>query len=188
MAVPLAAFFAAETLHGSGFLAAFVGGMVFGSAARSLGRGAFEFTEDAGTLLGHLTWIGFGAAAAPVALHCATVPTIAFALLALTVLRMLPVALSLIGSGFRWDTVLFLGWFGPRGLATVVFAAAAHGEEGLPNGEMLFGSAVWTVLLSVVLHGLSASPLAAAYARRCAERPGGENGAVPALPAARRPM
>lgn len=177
-AVPVGAFFAAEAIHGSGFLAAFVAGLTLGSTIRALPRKAFHFNEEAGELLGLVTWIAFGVAAVPYATRCFEPTTILYALLSLTVVRMLPVALALTGSGFRLDTKLFLGWFGPRGLATVVFAIAVLDDEAIAGAERIFGVATWTVLLSVLLHGLTAGALARRFGARCAERPGGESHAA----------
>jgi sodium/hydrogen antiporter len=90
-----------------------------------------------------------------------------FAILALTVMRMVPVAIAMIGTGFRRDTVAIMGWFGPRGLASVVFlvtAIVALEEGGLPL--TLIGAMTWTIGLSVILHGISASPLARWYGDR----------------------
>ena len=95
---------------------------------------------------------------------------IVYAVLSLTVIRMLPVAIALLGLRFQLATVVFMGWFGPRGLASVVFliiGLAGLREAGIDAGP--FAAAVgWTVLLSIVLHGLSAAPLAARYGRRIA--------------------
>lgn len=179
-AVPVIAFFGAEAVHGSGFLAAFVAGLTVGSTTRRTPRHAFELTEDAGETLGVLTWIAFGVAAVPYAVGCFGVGTIVYALLSLTVVRMLPVALSLLGSGLRLDTVLFIGWFGPRGLASVVFAFAVLHDAAVPGAEQIFGIATWTVLLSVLLHGVTAGALARRFGRRCEERDGGERQAVDA--------
>jgi len=169
-AVPILAFFSAEALHGSGFLAAFLSGLALGSTTRHLQRDLYHFTEDASELLGLVTWIAFGVAAAPFALRCGTPVVIGYALLSLTIVRMLPVGLALLGSGFARETVLFIGWFGPRGLATVVFALAVLGSPAIAARETIFGVAVWTVLLSVVLHGTTAGALARRYGATCSRR------------------
>lgn len=181
-AVPLIAFFAAESVHGSGFLAAFIGGLALGSTTKHLERHLYDFTEDSGEFLGMVTWVVFGVAAAPAALECASPGVIAYALASLTVVRMVPVALSLKGLGYSRDAVLFLGWFGPRGLASVVFAIAVLDREGIAGAETVFGVATWTILLSVLLHGATAAPLAKAFGRRSAEE---EHHDVPDLPFAR---
>ena len=163
VAIPVLAFFAAELMGGSGFLAAFVAGLTVGGTAKAIDRATYSFTEDAGEILGLVTWTVFGVAAAPAAIHCATWPVITYAVLSLTVIRMLPVALAMAGAGFRMPTKLFIGWFGPRGLASVVFAVGVLAEEGIPGRDQIFGVAVWTVLLSVILHGMTAGWLARRY-------------------------
>ena len=83
----------------------------------------------------------------------------------LTIIRMLPVFVCVAGRGLRTDTKLFLGWFGPRGLASIVFAVMVI-DHHLPNGDILVATTGWTILLSVLAHGLSANPLATAYSAR----------------------
>jgi NhaP-type Na+/H+ or K+/H+ antiporter len=165
-AVPITAYLVAELFHGSGFLAAFIGGLAMGSTTKHLERHLYDFTEDAGELLGVVTWIAFGVLLFPAALTYATPAIIGYALLSLTVIRMVPVALSLIGMGFHSYTVLFIGWFGPRGLASVVFAITVAGREDIPGAATIAGVAMWTILLSVLLHGMTASWLARAYGAR----------------------
>lgn len=166
VAVPIAAYLCAELVGGSGFLAAFISGLALGSTTRHLERHLYDFTEDSGELLGLVTWIAFGVLAFPGALDYATPAIIAYALLSLTVIRMVPVALSLIGMGYHRETVLFIGWFGPRGLASVVFGITVAGREDILGQELIAGVALWTILLSVLLHGVTASWLARAYGAR----------------------
>jgi NhaP-type Na+/H+ or K+/H+ antiporter len=127
---------------------------------------AGELPELVGELLALAVWFLFGAALVPLALDHLSVSALVYALLSLTVIRMIPVGLSLMGTGLDRPTVLFVGWFGPRGLASVVFALLAVEELGESS---LVGQAVavvaLTVLLSVVLHGVSAGPLGARYVR-----------------------
>jgi NhaP-type Na+/H+ or K+/H+ antiporter len=94
-----------------------------------------------------------------------------YAVLSLTVVRMLPVMLSLIGMKQRLDTQLFLGWFGPRGLASIVFIVMVAAEN-LPENEILVATAAWTIVLSIVAHGISANPLAKLYGDRVKARGG----------------
>jgi NhaP-type Na+/H+ or K+/H+ antiporter len=89
---------------------------------------------------------------------------IVYAVLSLTIVRMVPVAIAMLGSGARAPTVLFVGWFGPRGLASIVFAVVVVEGGGLPHTSTLVTAIVVTVALSVVLHGVSAAPLARRYA------------------------
>jgi NhaP-type Na+/H+ or K+/H+ antiporter len=168
LALGLATYFGAISLGGNGFIAAFVGGIVFGYATRSQLHEATEFTENNGTLLSVFVWAVFGANLVIPLLLNFDLRAFVFALLSLTVVRMVPVAIALLGTHMRMDTVLMMGWLGPRGLASVVFMLIA--SEGLHengvNATTLVTMASWTILLSVVLHGLSAAPLANWYAHR----------------------
>jgi sodium/hydrogen antiporter len=124
-----------------------------------------QFTETVGLSVSLLVWAIFGALFVGELLNqdLAARPII-YAVLSLTVIRMVPVAISLIGTHLRPATVAFMGWFGPRGLASVVFTLLALEEiERGSDGPMLLETVTWTILLSVVLHGISASPLAARY-------------------------
>jgi len=155
-------------LGGNGFIAAFVGGLFFGYVTRNQRHSAIEFTESIGTMLSLFVWTIFGAVLV-IPLFTAFNPlALLYAIISLTVIRMLPVALSLTGLHFRRDTVLLMGWLGPRGLASVVFTLIAYEsfiEVGRPI-NILFATAGWAILLSVLLHGFSALPLARWYARR----------------------
>ena len=175
LALALAAYLGAIALGGNGFIAAFVGGLAFGSASRHAEQGAEVFAEAAGSMLSILVWIVAGAAFVRFLADAPDLRPLAYAIVSLTVVRMLPVALALIGTGLRLDTIAFVGWFGPRGLATIVFAIlgleAMH-ASGLPT-EIVGATFAWTVLLSVVFHGLSAAPLASWYGRRIDQAPRG---------------
>ena len=163
LALALLAYAAAVETGGNGFVAAFAGGMAFG-AVRRAAVDVLGFASESGELLAIVVWFVFGAIAVP-ALDGAPWSVAAFAVLALTIGRMVPVALALVGTGLSRPTVAFLGWFGPRGLASVVFALIAFDE--LAAGESrstMLAAIVATVLLSVVAHGLTAKPLAGRYA------------------------
>jgi sodium/hydrogen antiporter len=160
------AFFAyslAIEAHGNGFIAAFIGGMAFGSVARPDLESTVSFTEETGGLLSLVVWLIFGAAMVVPGFTHATWPDYLFALLALTVVRMVPVALSLLGSGLDRFTVGFVGWFGPRGLASVVFGLIAYDSLAQTEAAHVLSVVTVTITLSVLAHGLSASPLAARY-------------------------
>lgn len=165
----LAAFFASLMIDGNGFIAAFSGGIIFSAATGNRFSEPTEFTENAGAVLSVLVWGIFGALAVPKAiLYTSDWRPIAYAILSLTAVRMFPVALAMIRTGLRADTVALMGWFGPRGLASVVFTLLAFmtfREAGRPI-DLLVSAATWTILLSVLAHGLSAKPLSAWYARR----------------------
>ena len=163
-ATAIAAYAAAQKLGGSGFIAAFVGGMTFGRVAGARSLRFTVFTEDAGGLLAAVVWIGFGALAVGPRLSDVTWRIILYAMLSLTLVRLAPVALAMLGTGARRPTVAFLGWFGPRGLASVVFALLAL-EKNVPDGALLATTVTCTVALSVIGHGLSSAPLVATYHR-----------------------
>jgi NhaP-type Na+/H+ or K+/H+ antiporter len=168
LALALCAFWAAKALGGNGFIAAFVGGLLFGHATRERLHVATEFTETSGTLLSLFVWAVFGANLVPPLLQAFNLRALLYAVLSLTAIRMVPVAVSLIGARLRADTVLIMGWFGPRGRASVVFTLMAYESfhEAARPFDILADTAAWTILLSVVLHGLSAVPLANWYGRR----------------------
>ena len=179
LALALLAFAGAEAIGGNGFIAAFVGGLVFGGTVRHRLAFLFEFMETEGQLLTLLTFLIFGAAMLPAALPAVDWPVVAFALLSLTVIRMVPVSLSLTGTGVSVPTTLFLGWFGPRGLASILFALLILEEHAVPGGEDILACVVITVSLSTLLHGISAAPLAKAYGALCARRGDGVAEAKP---------
>lgn len=157
------AFAMAEFVHGNGFIAAFVAGLTFGNTLQQKCKFLYEFAESEGQILILLTFAAFGAAMIPQALDVANIANVVFAVLALTVLRMLPIHLSLIGTGVQPVTSAFLGWFGPRGLASILFVLLILEETDLENESMLFAVVIITVALSVVAHGMSAGPAARWY-------------------------
>jgi len=166
--VPLAgaglAFGLAEAIGGSGFIAAFVGGGLFGGLRQGRGGDVSYLVEQAGAVLGAVTFVVFGAVLLGPAIGDLTWQIALYAVLSLTVLRMLPVAIAMLGSGARRPTVAFLGWFGPRGAASIVFALLVIEEGGLPNDGIVLTVSFVTVGLSVLAHGVTAAPLASRYA------------------------
>jgi NhaP-type Na+/H+ or K+/H+ antiporter len=174
LASALLAYGGSVAVGGNGFVAAFVAGLLFSAASRGRFHEAAEFTEDAGLFSSFLVWTLFGALlVGPQLSGGVDTSTILYALLSLTVVRMIPVAIAMIGSGLRPSSILFMGWFGPRGLASVVFTLIAFEtlhESGLAS-EGLIAVATWTVLLSVIAHGVSARPLSALYGRAVADAP-----------------
>ena len=180
--VPLAgaglAFGLAEAIGGSGFIAAFVGGGVFGGLRRGRGGEVSYLLEQAGAVLAAVTFVVFGAVLLGPALGDVTWQIALYAVLSLTVVRMLPVAISLIGTGARRPTVAFLGWFGPRGAATIVFALLVVEEGGLPGDVILLTTVFLAVALSVFAHGATAAPLAERYADWLETQPEGDRAPV----------
>jgi NhaP-type Na+/H+ or K+/H+ antiporter len=165
LALALLAYGGAVAIGGNGFVAAFAGGVLFGSATKRRLAKPVEFTETLGTSLSFVVWSLFGALfVGELLTHHLSAEPILYALLSLTVIRAVPVAIALIGTHLRPSTLAFMGWFGPRGLASVVFTLIALEElDQADGGSMLVQTATWTILLSVVLHGISAPPLAARY-------------------------
>lgn len=161
----------AEIIGGNGFISAFVGGLVLGNSLRHPCTYLFEFMESEGQLLMLITFLVFGAALLPEGLAHVDVRFVVYAVLSLTAIRMVPIALSLLGSGLRMPTYLFLGWFGPRGLASILFVLLILEEADIPHRADILSITVITVALSVVFHGVSSAPLANAYGR-LAERMG----------------
>ena len=164
LSIGVAAFGVAEVPDGNGFVAAFVAGLAFGAAARDHCEGAYDFAEDEGQLLALLTFLFFGAAIAGPALDELTWRIALYSLLSLTVIRMAPVAIGLAGTKLRWQTVVYIGWFGPRGLASILFGLFILEEAALPVADELFLVVVWTVIASVVLHGVTSVALSNRYA------------------------
>ena len=155
----------AEAIGGSGFIAAFVGGMAFGGLRRHRGGDVSYLMEQTGAVLAAVTFIVFGAVLLGPALRDLTWQIALYAVLSLTLVRMVPVAIAMLGTSARRPTVGFLGWFGPRGAASIVFALLLLEEESaLPNQDVLLTTAFVTVALSVLAHGASAAPLATRYA------------------------
>lgn len=154
----------AAALGGSGFIAAFLAGMLFGELSRESDE-AFRFSEELGSVLDGVTFLAFGAVLLGPSLSDLSWSVVIYAVLSLTVIRMLPVALALLGTGARPPTIAFLGWFGPRGLASIIFALIVVQESDLPHVHTILVTTYATVGLSVLAHGLTASPLADRYAR-----------------------
>ncbi len=155
----IASFATAESLHGSGYIAAFTGGMLFGIMAKDATHKLVLAAEGTGETLALMTWMLFGAMVIGPAFEQFSWEVVVYALLSLTVIRVVPIFLSLAGTGESVSSRLFLGWFGPRGLASIVFAIVVINAE-VPNGEFLALVVICTVLFSLVAHGITANPLA----------------------------
>lgn len=169
--VATAAFTATLAVDGNGFIAAFVAGLAFGTTLREEEAEVTELAEEVGEALTLVVWFVFGAVLLGPALRAAGWREVAFAILALTVVRMVPVAVALAGTGLDRATVAFVGWFGPRGLASVVFTIIAIDELDGADARRVLVAATLTVAISVVAHGASASPLARRYGELARELP-----------------
>ena len=163
LGVAILAFAAAEIIGGNGFIAAFVGGLVFGNRVRGRCAVVFEFAEAEGQLLTLLTFLIFGAAILPEAAGNIGWVAVVYAVLSLTAVRLLPISLSLVGAGLRWPTIGFLGWFGPRGLASILFALFVLEDADMPAADQILAVTIVTVAFSIVAHGVSAAPAARRY-------------------------
>ena len=181
LGLAICAYASAVAVHGNGFIAAFVGGLAFGTASGRRGQPLVPFVEETGALVSLLVWLLFGVIAVVPALESLTWQIAVYAVLSLTVIRMLPVAISLLGSGLGRATVAFVGWFGPRGLASVVFGLLALEDLGEQVAKPAVAVIAFTVLLSVIAHGLTADPLAKRYGARLtpAEHRAGATGVIP---------
>lgn len=166
------AFILADLMGGNGFVSAFVCGLCFASICSDSRHAVSEFVENEGRFFGLVLFFIFGAALAPLAFEPFEWRFLAYAVLSLTVIRMVPVALSLVGTGTHWPTVLFLGWFGPRGLAGIVFVLLVFGDD--MTGGPIVATAYLTIMLSIALHGMSAHPLSTRYAKSMAAQSDGK--------------
>ncbi len=165
LAIAFGAFAVAEVIHGNGFIAAFVAGLTFGNTLKRRCRFLLEFAEVEGRILTHTTFMMMGAVMLPGVLAAMQPQHLLYALLSLTLVRMVPVGLACIGTGLSATSVAFLGWFGPRGLASLLFALLIIETSDIGQREEIFAVVLLTVALSILLHGLTAGPAARAYGR-----------------------
>jgi NhaP-type Na+/H+ or K+/H+ antiporter len=167
LALAILSFYFAEHFHGNGYIAAFFAGLFLGNTSKTLKKSVEVFAESEGELLVMISFLVFGLVFVPFMLPYITVETWIFAFLSLTVLRILPIV---IGYGyFKLDlsTRLFIGWFGPRGIASILYIlVAVHKLGNIEGHEQIFTVASLTILLSIILHGLSAQPLAILYSKK----------------------
>jgi NhaP-type Na+/H+ or K+/H+ antiporter len=166
LAVPLLCYYGAHELRGNGFIAAFVAGTAYAASQTSVAdlHETIGLTGLTSTFLGYAVWMVFGIVATSHLEPLVSWQNLLYAVLSLTVLRMVPVALSLLGSGLRPQTVAFVGWFGPRGLASIIFGLIAFASlETEPAASTVLSVIATTVALSVLAHGLTASPWSLRY-------------------------
>ena len=160
LAAAFAAYVLATVIGGNGFIAAFVAGMIFGNTYKHNIRFVREFMEGAGLLLTMSSFLVFGAVLLPEGLAHASMKTVLIAVAFLTVVRVGAIWLSLLGSGLETREKLFLGWFGPRGLASILFTLVILDAFEFANEAELLACVSMTVALSILVHGLSSTPLA----------------------------
>jgi NhaP-type Na+/H+ or K+/H+ antiporter len=159
LSAAFSAYLAAEIIGGNGFIAAFVAGMVFGNTYKHDIHFIGEFMEGVGQVLTMFAFLIFGAILLPDGIAHMNWKATAIAVLFLTVVRMLPIWISLSGTGLAAGDKLFLGWFGPRGLASILFTLIMIDEFDFPGEAELLACVSMTVFLSIVFHGVSAAPL-----------------------------
>ena len=167
VALAIPSFYFAEHFHGNGYIAAFFAGLFLGNTSKTLKKSVEEFAESEGELLIMISFLVFGLVFVPFMIPYLTLDTWIFALLSLTVLRMLPIVISFGYFKLDFTTRLFIGWFGPRGIASILYIlVAVHKLGSIEGHEQIFTVASLTILLSIILHGLSAQPLAILYAKK----------------------
>jgi NhaP-type Na+/H+ or K+/H+ antiporter len=153
LALAVAAYGLAAPLDGSGFIAAWLTGLTLGALTRGEVEDLTEFSETFGSALTMLSFLIFGALLLGPAVGDLTWEVALYAVLSLTLIRMVPVALAMIGSGLGRPSVLYLGWFGPRGLASIIFAGIVIEDADLPGAPTIITVVMVTVGLSVFAHG-----------------------------------
>ena len=165
LSLALSSFAFAQELGGSGYIAAFSGGLLFGYLCQEHKHKLLLPTEGIGEIMALLTWLLFGALVIGKSFHEFTWTMLIYAVLSLTIVRMLPIFLVLGKQGGNVPSRLFLGWFGPRGLASIVFVIIML-DRGLPGGEFIAMTVVCTVFISLIVHGMSAQPMAKWISKR----------------------
>ncbi|MFP5212393.1 MAG: cation:proton antiporter [Acidobacteriota bacterium] len=164
LALALLAYGFAELIGGNGFIAAFAAGLTVGAKSSILCQPLEDFGETEGQLLSLIVFLLFGSTMVPRGLESIGWRDVAYAVLSLTAVRMGPVALCLWGKGLKSSTVAFLGWFGPRGLASILYLLLIFERGGVSASNEIFSTVVCTVLFSILAHGMTASPGALLYA------------------------
>jgi NhaP-type Na+/H+ or K+/H+ antiporter len=172
IALAILSFYLAEYLHGNGFIAAFFAGLLVGNTSIQAREHIEDFAESEGELLVLISFFLFGLAFVPQVIDYVTIEVCIYAFLSLTILRMLPVMFSLLGAkldGNKLDisSLAFLAWFGPRGIASILYVLIVAQEVGdIPGFETLYATVMVTVFLSIIAHGLTAQPLANWYGKK----------------------
>lgn len=171
LAIAVVAFSVAHVVHGNGFIAAFIAGMCFATVSGAHMDSAVEFVEEEGQLLSALTFLFFGASLVTTQLGSLSWQVVVYAVLSVTLLRMIPVGVSLTGFRIKLPTIALLGWCGPRGLASILFLIMVMRGGEVPHMDTVTAVVVWTCVLSIAAHGLSAVSVAKLYARWYQQHP-----------------
>ena len=170
LSLALVSYASAEALGGNGFIATFCAGLALGAQRLPMLHSIQAAGEAEGTLLSLGVFLIFGLAMVTTTLPYWGWLELLYAVLSLTLIRMIPVAIALVGARMAWPTVLFVGWSGPRGIASVLYLLLAVAALGTQGYEQVLAVIVLTVSLSIVLHGLSAAPLCRWYGTRFGQR------------------
>ncbi|NTW26190.1 MAG: sodium:proton antiporter [Lentimicrobium sp.] len=165
LSLALMAFALAETVHGNGFIAAYFAGLMLGAQNKEVREKLHDFGEAESQALVLFIFLLMGMITIPLSYPFWDMQSLVYAVLSLTVIRMLPVAISLLGAKLSWKSVGFIGWFGPRGIASVLYMLLVIIELGMKGYERIISVIVLTVLLSIFLHGLSAVPLSKIFGK-----------------------
>jgi len=166
LAIAILSYYIAEQLGGNGFIAAFFAGLIIGNYNEELRENIENFAETEADLLLLVSFMVFGFVFIPATIAFWNFQVILFAVLSLTVLRMIPVAISLIGTKFDLATVLFIGWFGPRGIASLLYVLIVVSQIGSIKGhEEVYATVTVVILLSIILHGITARPFVKMYSK-----------------------
>ena len=166
--LPILSILACEPVGGSMFIAAYVAGIATQVGLKDVNVLSVEFTEGWGQFFDYFVFFLFGLLVA-LAFTRFNFAHALYAILSLTVVRMIPVAVAVIGTHVSAATVLFMGWFGPRGLASIVLGLVFLGEEThVPGEETIQLAVMLTVMLSIFAHGFSALPGITLYTRKVA--------------------
>ncbi len=167
LALCLLAYGAAEVIGGNGFIAAFIFGLASSNfVGKEESEDLYEYAETEVTVFMLLTFMLFGAVMLPPAIAAISPEIVLYAVLSLTLVRMVSVAISMVGAKVRPITTLFLGWFGPRGIASILYIFIVLESESLPGLQLIYSVAMITVLFSIYAHGITASPLSNRYGSR----------------------
>jgi len=166
IAIAILAFSLAEMAHGNGFIAAFFAGMLLGTRTKEIRERIHEFGEAESQALILFIFLLLGMIMVPFSIPYWDIQAVIYALLSLTVIRMVPVAICLLGSGLGWGTISFIGWFGPRGIASVLYLLMTIIALGRDGNEKIAAVITLTVLLSIFLHGITAIPFSKLYQKK----------------------
>ena len=165
ISIAILAYSFAEMIQGNGFIAAYFAGMLLGTRVKSLRENIAGFGEATAQILTLLIFLLVGVILIPMTYEAWDLPAFIYAILSLTVIRIVPVAISLIGCGMDRKTVLFIGWFGPRGIASILYLLMAVMVLGRTGNDQIFAIISLTVVLSIVLHGITAVPFTKIFSK-----------------------